>query len=79
MKLLRVHKNSNFIDFGNFEVGTFATDVFKKLGSLLSVTRLHCSVQRAPDVSGHDNFGTRLFGTYLIRYIVTSGHAKFGT
>ena len=60
-------------------MGTLATDVFTKLASLLSVTRLHCSVQRAPDVSGHDNFGTRHFGTYLIRYIVTSGHAQFGT
>ncbi len=43
---------------------TFATDVFTKLGSLLSVMSRHCSVQGAPDVSGHDHFGARHFGTY---------------
>ena len=53
--------------------------VFTKLGSLLSGASGHCSVLVAPDVSGHDHFGTRHFGTYSIRYIVTSGHAQFGT
>ena len=48
--------------------------------------RAHCypwrvasgSGQGAPgvtDVSGHYHFGIRHFGTYSIRYIVTSGHA----
>ena len=55
-----------------------------KIGLLLSMTCRHCSVQWASDVSGHDHFGTRHFGTYSIRYIVTSGHvisgqARFGT
>ena len=58
---------------------SFATAVFTKLGSLLYGTSRHCVVLVAPDVSGHDHFGTRHFGTYSIRYIVTSGHAKFGT
>ena len=36
----------DFIDVGNFEVGIFfTTDMFTKLGSLLSVTCRHCSVQ----------------------------------
>ena len=76
-------KNSDFIDIGNFEVGirlySFATDVFTKLGSMLSGTSHHCSVLVALDVSGHDHFGTRHFGTYSIRYIVTSGHVQFRT
>ena len=57
----------------------FAIGVFTKLGSLLSARSRHCSVQGAPDVSGHDHFGARHFGTYSIRYIVTSGHAQVGT
>ena len=55
-------KNSDFIDIKNFEVGirpySFATAVFTKLGSMLSGTSRHCSVLVAPDVSGHDHFGT---------------------
>ena len=55
--------------------------------SLLPVTSRHWSVQGAPgtpEVSGHDHSGTRHFGKYSIRYIVTSGHvmsgqARFGT
>ena len=58
---------------------SFATAVFTKLGSMLSGTSRHCSVLVAPDVSGHDHLGTRHFGTYSIRYIVTLGHAQFGT
>ena len=42
----------------------FAIGVFTKLGSLLSVRSRHCSVQGAPDVSRHDLFGARHFGTY---------------
>ena len=55
------------------------TDVFTELGSLLFMTSRHCSVLGAPAVSGHEHFGIRHFGTYSIRYIVTSGHAQFGT
>ena len=58
---------------------SFATAVSTKLGTMLSGTSRHCSVLVAPDVSGHDRFGTRHFGTYSIRYIVTSGHAQLGT
>ena len=58
---------------------SFATDVFTELGSLLSGTSRHCSVLGAPDVSEHEHFGTRNFGTYYIRYIVSTGHAQFGT
>ena len=47
---------------------SFVTAVFTKLGSLLSGTGRHCSVLGAPDISGHDHFGTRHFG-----------HIKFGT
>ena len=82
VELIRFRKkNRDFIDVRNFAVGiyTLATDVFTKLGSLLSVTSRYCSVQGAPDVSGHDHFGTRHFGTCSIRFIVTSGHAQFGT
>ena len=35
---------------------SFVNDMFTKLGSLLSVMSHHCSVQGAPDVSGHDHF-----------------------
>ena len=63
-----IPKESDFNDIGNFELGirpySFATAVFTKLGSLLSGTSRHCSVLVAPDVSGHDHFGTRHFGTY---------------
>ena len=55
--------------------------------SLLSVTSRHSSVQGAPGgrmFLGHIQFGTRHFGTYSIRNIVTMGHvilgqARFGT
>ena len=36
----------------------FATAVFTILGSLLSGNSRHCSELVAPDVSGHDHFGT---------------------
>ena len=56
---------------------TFATDVLIAIRDELSLV---CSgAPGAPDVSGHDNFGTRHFRTYSIRYIVTLEHAKFGT
>ena len=63
VELIRFRKNSDFIDIGNFEVGirpsSFATVVFTtKLGSLLSATNRHCSELVAPDVSGHEHFGT---------------------
>ena len=83
VELIRFSKNSDFIDIGNFEVGirpySFATAEFTKFASLLSGTSRHCSVLVALDVSGHDHFCIRHFGTYSIRYIVTSGHAKFVT
>ena len=60
-------------------MGTFTTDVFAKLGSLLAVTSRHCSVQGAPDVPGNNYFGTCRFGTYSIRYIFTMEHVQFGT
>ena len=37
---------------------SFVTDVFTKLGLLLSGTSRHCSGLVAPDVLGHDHFGT---------------------
>ena len=74
----RFFLNSDFIDTLKWEY-SFATAVFTKLGSLLSGTSRHCSVLRAPDVSGHDHIGTRHFGTDPIRYIITSVHAQFGT
>ena len=43
---------------------SFATAVFTKSGSFLSWTSRHCSEMGAPDVSGHDHFGSRHFGTY---------------
>ena len=53
---------------------TFATDV------LIAIRYKSPLVQGAtggaPDVSGRDHFGTRHFGTFSIRYIVTSGHAQ---
>ena len=52
VELIRIRKNIEFIDAGNFEAGTFATDVFMKLDSLLSVMSRHCSVQCA------EHFGT---------------------
>ena len=62
MELILFRKNSDFIDIGNFEVGirpySFVTAEFTKLGSMLSGTSRHCSVLVAPDVSGHDHFGT---------------------
>ena len=51
VELIRFRKNSDFIDIGNFEVGiSFATAVFT-------------SVLVAPDVSGHDHFGTLCTGS----------------
>ena len=47
VELIRLRKNSDFIEVGNFEEGTFATDVFAKFGSLLSMPSRHCSVQSA--------------------------------
>ena len=88
VELIRFRKNSDIIAVGNFEVGIILS---RPTCSLLSATSHHCSVQRAPgtpDVSAHDHFGTYSiryivtsghFGTYLNRYIVTSGHAQFGT
>ncbi len=62
VELIRFRKNSDFIDIGNFEVGimpdSFATAVFTKLVSMLSRMSRHWSVLVAPDVSGHDHFGT---------------------
>ena len=56
---------------------TFTTDVLIAIRDELSLV---CSgAPGAPYVSGHDNFGTRHFGTYSIWYIVTLEHAKFGT
>ena len=74
VELIRFRKNSDFIDIGNFEVGirpySFATAVFMKLGSMLSGTSRHCSVLVAPDVSGHDHFGT--YSVVTSEYIETS-------
>ena len=61
---------------GNFEVGIY----FRDLGA--HCYPRHYSVQGmlgAPDVSVHYHFGTRHFGTYSVRHIVTSGYAQFGT
>ena len=52
---------------------TFATKV------LVAIRYESPLVQGAPDVSGHDHFGTRHFGTFSSWYIVTSGHAQLGT
>ena len=78
VELIRFRKNIDFINIENFEVVMFATAVFYwahcNPGRVATVLRLG-----APDVSGHGHFGTRHFGSYSIRYIVTSGHAQFGT
>ena len=67
----------DFIDFETvkWEYG-FATDL------LIAIRYESLLVQEAagvPDVSGHDHFGTRHFGTFSIWYIITSGHAQLGT
>ena len=78
VELIRFRKKIvTFIAVGNFEVGIyFATDV---LIAIRDESPLFCSGgPGVPDVSAHDHFGTRHFGTYSIQYIVTSGHAQFG-
>ena len=74
---LRFRNNSDFIDFGNFEV----VIIFLYFRYPL---RFATGSRGAKDVSGHDHFGTRHFGTFSIRNIVTPGHvisgqARFGT
>ena len=68
-------KNSDFnIDLETLKCEyTFATDV------LIAIRYESPLVQGVPDVSGHDHFGTRHFGTFSIRYIVTPGHAQLRT
>ena len=56
---------------------TFATDVLIAIRDKSPMFR--SGAPSAPDVSGDDYFGTRHYGKYSIRYIVTSGHAQFGT
>ena len=46
----------------------------KNIATLLMLETLKWEYTFATDVSGHDHFGT-----YSIRYIVTSGQARFGT
>ena len=77
VELIRFRKNSDFIAVGNFEVGIyFATDV---LIAIRDESPLFCSGgPGVPDVSAHDHFGTRHFGTYSIRNIFTSGHVISG-
>ena len=68
VELKRFRNNSDFISVGNFEVGIYFRD---------RRADCYCSVQGAPgapDVSAHDHFGTRHFGTYS-----TLGHAQFRT
>ena len=55
VELIRFRKNSDFIDFTNFEVGI---EPILSMFSLLSATSRHYSVLSAPHVSGHDHFGT---------------------
>ena len=70
VELIRFRKNSDFIDFTNFELG-IGPILSGPLFSLLSATSRHYSVlRRLSDVSGHDHFGTecrskRQFGSLI--------------
>ena len=55
---------------------TFATDV---LIAIRYESPLVQGAPGAPNVSKHDHYGTLNFGTFSIRYFVTSGHAQLGT
>ena len=83
VELIRFRKNSDFIDIGNFEVGKiqFRDCRVYEIGLIAIRDESPMFCAGAPDVSGHEDFGTRHFGTYSIRqaYIVTSGHSQFGT
>ena len=67
VELIQFHKNSDFIDFTNCEVGIWPI-----------LSRAMCwlfgsEAPGVPDVSGHDNFGTecrskRQFGSNLLLF-----------
>ena len=82
MELIRFRKIATLLSLETLKWEyTFAADV------LIAIRYESPLVQGAsgvPDVSGHDHFGTRHFGTFSSWYVVTSGHvisgqARFGT
>ena len=79
VELVRFRKNSDFIDVWNFELGIYFRDWRAHCYPWRVATGLFRGAPGAPDVSGHDNFGTRHFVTYSMRFIVASGIAQFGT